>query len=313
MRCSVVIPLFNKTESIATTLRSALGQTHAPHEIIVVDDGSTDGSAEAVRALGDARVRLVHQVNAGVSVARNRGIEEATGELVAFLDADDWWHPRHIETIVDLAQRYPRHGVFATCHRRVADKVFPGSGWDASLATGEDVVEDVVRQWMRTVTFFTSSIAVRRLFVASLQPCFPPGENYGEDLDFHFRLNEHMPFVVGRACTVAYRVGDPSSLSRNWRDRQVPPFIIRLEERVRSGITPPPLRASRRRFTIKARTALVRRTLIEGDRVAALGLLREALPTGLAHRSFWVTALMLLLAPGKQVLRWEQWRQKLPR
>lgn len=313
MRCSVIVPLFNKAKFVGMTLRAALEQTHAPHEIIVVDDGSTDNGESMVRSFGDARIRLLRQTNAGVSSARNRGIAEATGELVAFLDADDWWHPQHLQTVIDIAYRYPRCDVFATRHRRIASEDFPGSGWDSALPTGEDVIEDCVPQWFRAPTFYTCSIAVRRSLATSLQPCFPPGENYGEDLDFLFRLNEHTSFVVSRACTCAYRVGLEDSLSKSWRVRQVAPFIKRLEERVRTGITPTQLQASRRRFAEKARINRARWALIEGYRFDAFRLLLDSVPSGLAHRSFWVAVVMLLLVPSSLILRWEQWRQKIPR
>ncbi len=313
MRCSVVIPLFNKAEFIGMTLRSALGQSHPPHEIVVVDDGSTDGSEAMVRAIGDARIQLVRQANAGVSVARNRGIAAATGELIAFLDADDWWHPQHLQTIVGLARRQPHYGAFATRHRVIGSEGFPGPGWDGPLASGEDVVEDCVPQWFRCPTFCASSIAVRRTLAASLQPCFPPGENYGEDLDFHFRLNEYSPFVVSRACTCAYRGDLAGSLSKSWQARRVAPFIKRLEERVRTGGMPAPLRASRRRFARNARINLARRALIAGYRLDAFRLLLATLPAGLSHSSFWVSVVMLLLAPSRLMLRWEQWRQSIPR
>ncbi len=95
---TVVIPAFNAAETIDETLRSVRSQTHRRLEIFVVDDGSADGTAEIVRrhCAADPRIRLIQQANCGVAAARNRGIAEATGELVAPIDADDLWHPEKL-------------------------------------------------------------------------------------------------------------------------------------------------------------------------------------------------------------------------
>ena len=88
---SVIIPLYNKAASIRRTLRSVVEQRVQPREIIVVDDGSTDGSAEIVQSLNAPLVRLLRQQNQGVSAARNRAMAEASGRWVALLDGDDVW------------------------------------------------------------------------------------------------------------------------------------------------------------------------------------------------------------------------------
>lgn len=114
MLFSIVIPLYNKEGQIANTLRSVFTQTCTDYEIVIVNDGSTDGSAAAVEAIGDPRIRLIHQQNAGVSAARNRGIVEARGQYIALLDADDEWKPEYLATIAELIRRYPDCNVFAT-------------------------------------------------------------------------------------------------------------------------------------------------------------------------------------------------------
>ena len=110
---SVVIPLYNKEHQIAETLRSVLEQTFQDFEVVIVDDGSTDKSSEEALKIRDPRIRFVRQENAGVSAARNRGIEEARFDLIAFLDADDRWKPEYLQTQYDLFQKYPQCGVFA--------------------------------------------------------------------------------------------------------------------------------------------------------------------------------------------------------
>jgi glycosyltransferase involved in cell wall biosynthesis len=95
---SVVVPAFNAAETIAETLQSISRQTWRDLEVVVVDDGSTDGTAALVRrhAAGDPRVRIIAQPNRGVAAARNAGIRAGTGAFIAFIDADDLWHPTKI-------------------------------------------------------------------------------------------------------------------------------------------------------------------------------------------------------------------------
>lgn len=113
---TVVIPLYNKENSIARALDSVLAQTFQDFEVVVVDDGSTDEGAAIVKQYTDSRIRLISQANAGVSAARNRGIAGARGEYVAFLDADDEWLPGFLDEIVVLQKEYPSCRAQATAY-----------------------------------------------------------------------------------------------------------------------------------------------------------------------------------------------------
>jgi glycosyltransferase involved in cell wall biosynthesis len=93
---TVIIPTYNYGRFVADAIASVLAQTYAVFEIVVVDDGSTDETEEVVKTFGE-RVRYIKQQNAGVSAARNAGIEVSSGDLIAFLDADDTWLPEKIE------------------------------------------------------------------------------------------------------------------------------------------------------------------------------------------------------------------------
>ncbi|HIY68548.1 MAG TPA: glycosyltransferase family 2 protein [Candidatus Alistipes intestinigallinarum] len=128
---SVIIPLYNKEREIAGTLRSVLAQTRLPDEIVIVDDGSTDRSAEIVRSIASPLVRLVPQPNAGECAARNRAIAEARGEYIALIDADDEWEPGFLAEIESMIGAFPGCGLYCTGFSVVShDGVFPAPGLD---------------------------------------------------------------------------------------------------------------------------------------------------------------------------------------
>lgn len=103
---SVVIPAYNAAAFLRETIDSVLAQSYAPVEIVVVDDGSTDGTPQVAASFGDA-IHYVRQANRGVSSARNRGLQESTGVYLCFLDADDWLYPEDLERKVELLENNP--------------------------------------------------------------------------------------------------------------------------------------------------------------------------------------------------------------
>lgn len=140
---SIVVPLYNKEPHIARALNSILSQKFQKFEVIVVDDGSTDKSAEVVKNFKDCRIRLIQQKNAGVSAARNRGIKDARANLIAFLDADDEWMPCFLETIFRLKVKYPEAGAYVTAYEKCNEKgeklnpfykKIPPSPWEGLLS-----------------------------------------------------------------------------------------------------------------------------------------------------------------------------------
>lgn len=181
---SIIIPLYNKESSIATALDCVLAQTYQDFEVVVVDDGSTDEGAAVVEGYTDARIRLIRQANAGVSVARNRGIAEARGEYVAFLDADDEWKPEYLAEQHQLTLRYPQCDVFATNYQ------FRGS-------SGNKVSTILRKLHSKNVDFemenyfevaysshpplWTSAVMVRKCAIEDVGG-FPVGIRSGEDL-----------------------------------------------------------------------------------------------------------------------------------
>lgn len=121
MNISVVVTVYNKEKEISRALQSIGNQSLYPDEIIVVDDGSTDGSAEIVEKIQMPGLKLVRQGNTGVYGSRNRGIIESQYELVAFLDGDDTWEPEFLAAIEDMRRKYPACGIYSTAYQIKTD------------------------------------------------------------------------------------------------------------------------------------------------------------------------------------------------
>lgn len=118
---SIVIPAYNAQRFLPLTLESIFRQTVGDYEIVVVNDGSTDGTLEMLQGISDPRLRVITQENGGECAARNRGIKEARGKYVAFLDADDAWCPNHLEIVLDRIHRHGDISWFVTPTQKVPD------------------------------------------------------------------------------------------------------------------------------------------------------------------------------------------------
>jgi glycosyltransferase involved in cell wall biosynthesis len=237
-RISVVIPCYNSASFLPQALQSVREQTRAVDEIIVVDDASTDGSAAIAR---EAQVTCISlQANVGPGAARNAGISASTGELIAFLDADDYWMPTHVEDVAGLLERYPESAVAFSRIRRFGeeDLVAPPHVPEGppSNMFWRLIEENIVAQ---------SSAVVRRDILVR-NGCYSSGLRYSEDYDLWLRLARRYPFVCTSAVTACYRV-HPNQASRNitemvlgrWRvkhrflnmakQRESPAFVEQLE------------------------------------------------------------------------------------
>lgn len=224
MTCfSVIMPLYNKAPYVRKAVESVVGQTFAGWELVVVDDGSTDGGSEVVAAIGDPRIRLVRQENAGVSAARNRGVAmagasaglrdkshtptPATSEpneaavqapppYLCFLDADDWWEPTFLEEMAALIERHPDAGIYGTGYYIVKNgkkRVAP-IGVDDGFSEGEI---NYCRVYAKTLCMplWTGAVCMPR-HVFDEQGGFPTGVKLGEDFLLWVRVALAHPVVL---------------------------------------------------------------------------------------------------------------------
>lgn len=201
---SVVIPLYNKELEVERAVRSVLMQSLAPCEIIVVDDGSTDGSRAVVERIiaesHDIEIRLITQQNSGVSVARNRGIEAARGEYVALLDADDCWLSGYLAEVCRLMGRYPDAGAYSTAFDIVSGR----SRVRASTPMVEGYINPAEEALQSRYPIIPSTATLRRDTLLRLGG-FPEGMSLGEDQWLWVRMMQHgAQFVFSPMSLVRY-------------------------------------------------------------------------------------------------------------
>lgn len=241
----MVIPLYNKALYIERTVRSVLAQTRQEFEVVVVDDGSTDGGAAIVERFADPRIRLITQENRGASTARNRGIRESGADIVAFLDADDEWYPTFLETILDLHRRYPEAGAHATAYaiynpdgeKRVASiAAVPPAPWSG-----------VLPNYFRSATLgeppvSSSSVAIPRVVLDEVGG-FAEGYWWGEDVDLWGRIAFRYPIAFTWGVGAAYH----TEIARRACTRVQPvpenPFVVSARQAVERGLISPEMLA----------------------------------------------------------------------
>jgi glycosyltransferase involved in cell wall biosynthesis len=188
---SVIIPTWNREVFLLEAVRSVQAQTFADWELIVVDDGSTDGTRAEMEALAEPRLRYIYQQNRGESSARNHGAREARGEFFAFLDSDDLWAPRALECALGFFRCHPSTGLVTWAARevdaegrrtgRTRPKRSRGHFYSTRSLLGRD--------W----GFVRTPMVRRHCFFET--GGFDETMRHGEDMDFYLRFSLHCPLA----------------------------------------------------------------------------------------------------------------------
>lgn len=185
---SVIIPLYNKADYVRKTVDSVLGQTFQGFELLVVDDGSTDGSVEKLADCRNERLRIISQPNAGVSTARNNGAKHARFDYILFLDADDWWHGDFLRDMDAVIKRFPGAGMYGCKYYVVKNgRYVPADvGLDADFEAG---YIDYFKVYARTFWVpINCSFVVVNKSVFEEEGGFKPSLKFGEDFDLWIRI-----------------------------------------------------------------------------------------------------------------------------
>jgi len=208
---SIIIPSYNYASYLPEAIRSALAQTHRPIEVIVVDDGSTDDTPQVAASFGDA-IRYIRQPNAGLSAARNRGIAEATGDLLVFLDADDILDPTMVErSLAAWAQLRPQPALVAHIPRRVDEQCTPMPDPGLPLAANRDYSQlELLIKNRFPPTLLASRAAIQAL------GGFDTNFRASEDRDMWVRLAHHHR-IHCLASDLSSKRCHSSNMSGDWR------------------------------------------------------------------------------------------------
>lgn len=230
---SVIVPTFNRRDLVTEAIRSVLAQTQPVDEIIVIDDGSTDGTAAALTEAFGSRIRYVWQENAGVSAARNRGLALAEGEYLTLLDSDDRWHPDKTRLQKAWLDDHPGYGMVLCDVARVDKNGHPIDVLRRRKAIPED--GDVLEWVLRDPALVPASVMLRRKVIDSVGG-FDTSLATGEDLEFHLRVaREWKVGVIERALATAMRGHDGLSASAcTYSDfvRALEQFVLTVQDRL---------------------------------------------------------------------------------
>jgi glycosyltransferase involved in cell wall biosynthesis len=201
---SIIIPVYNGEKYLAQALESVAAQDYAPLEVIVVDDGSTDGTAQIAQSR--AGVRYTYQANQGSGSARNTGLAAATGDFIAFLDADDLWLPGKLHAQMEYLLEHPDVGFVLA---NMESFLEPGTTWPAGL--------NQAYYAQRPVAYLPSALVCRRR-VFDKVGLFDAQFRTGEDSDWFFRARDAgVPMAVVPHVLIRRRIHS-GNLTQQTRD-----------------------------------------------------------------------------------------------
>ncbi len=294
---TVVVPLYNKVQYIRRCLRSIHRQTAQAASIIVVDDGSTDGSAGAAKPLLRPMDRLVHQDHAGASAARNAGVDLGRSELVAFVDADDEWLPAHLDLLLELHHRFPEAGAYATAYR-VRDargRLLTPAFRHVPASSDGGVIESYLRAVVEGRSpFCASSVVVRKTALHEVGG-FPVGVPFGEDIDTWLRIALRYAIAWTPEPGTVYHTGAAGRVSQEPRTGDYP-LARRIEEYQRAAADQGETASLLQEHLVKRRLRMVRLNCEAGDLDTARRVLRLCRGTKGFRVHRWRWGLRLLLA-----------------
>lgn len=231
---SIVMPAYNTAPWAEAAVRSVVSQTFRDWELVVVDDGSTDGTAAIVRGIADARIRIISQDHLGTSAARNAGMKATSGEYVGFLDSDDLWLPEMLERHIALLRQRPEVDL-AFCWSEIIDEAGATTRRLQKATAGRTSFEDI----LTTGAISNGSCVVARRQALENAGLFDTNLRAATDFDMWLRialLRAHNAWCIPEMLTQYRR--RPGQTTKDWRTSQVHTDKVFLKMRQAAPATP---------------------------------------------------------------------------
>lgn len=298
---SVIMPVYNGEKFISDAIESIINQTEKNWELIVVNDGSTDGTKNVLEKYADNdKIKVINQQNGGVSVARNVGVNNAKYDYITFLDADDVWCKNHLSVMASLIEKYPSAGLYASFS--MAELVngdvieeceyFKGKPDDILL---EDFFEEYDKdKSAKMFNIGTTCVTKEAFFKAG---GFPVGCKIGEDLELSLRVATYYPVALTKIATGVYKKENSTatkekSFDPNWG------FFDGVEELYQDAAIPAEKRENLRRVMQWFSMRRYRHYMIEGERKRALEVYKNTDKRCISTKDRIINRALMLLPTG---------------
>ncbi|WP_242202424.1 glycosyltransferase family 2 protein [Aestuariivivens insulae] len=213
---SVIIPLYNKEDYIADTLNSVLNQSFQDFEVIIVNDGSTDGSLDVVSGFEDHRIIVLNQDNLGLSAARNNGIKISSGLVIALLDADDIWLTYYLSSIKHLHDTFPKAAIYGTDYiEKYSDKhkFEPSKNISRRLKNKSFIIDDFFLANLNHPIVCPSSMCFKKSSFNNHE-IFDVAITYAEDVAFYLEYCPNMKVAYSYKALIEKNCDVPGQMTR---------------------------------------------------------------------------------------------------
>ena len=228
---TVILPLYNKEKHVENSIKSILNQTFTDFELLIINDCSTDSSANIAATYLSEKVTLIqNKKNSGLAATRNTGIRKASSNYVTFLDADDLWKPTFLEKIYNLIQKFPEAGIFATNYEEI---------WDKTVKQPRNGSENLSADFIGYIDFFKlnlkqgiynhGSVCLHKEVYEKVG-FYNKELNFSEDLDFNIRANYHYKLAYDNSVQMSYFMQTDNQLTRSSIKNKILPDFDKYED-----------------------------------------------------------------------------------